>query len=244
MKIKHLFIFIIIALFFCKGSNPPPAKIVQKDVSEMIFANAKTKAAKEYSIQTGIFCNLGELFVKEGDEVQAKQKLLLCDGVPFYSPIDGQVTEINYFINENIPPGNPIVKISNKKDMYLLAYLDQASALKIKPKMKAYLTGEELGDKKIETEVESVFSKKENFLAKLKFLSDPGTILPGMNFDVAIELNTKHNIPVIAIGSVTQNKIRLCRGKENLESELKPINSEWAEIVSPEGITEGFEVCM
>ena len=71
--------------------------------------------------------------------------------------------------NKNIFPQTIILTVVDLKNIFLSVSLDQEAALRIKKGMKAEATFEFFRNEKLVGNVESIYSKKDQFIAKVRF---------------------------------------------------------------------------
>ena len=213
------------------------------NVLESIYGLGTVSADELFNMRIGVATNIGDLYVKEGDQVTRNTALIKIDGHIMRAPIDGTVTRIAYKKGELVAQQVPIVTLVNLKLLYLEVNLEQQSVLRIKEGQKAYVSFETLRNEKYTGQVKTVYPRESQFIVRIELEKWPEGILPGMTADVAIAIGHKKDVLLIPINSINSGQVtRLRNGrKEKLAVKLGAIDGEMAEVTS-ENISETDEL--
>ncbi len=172
-------------------------------IIEAVYGLGLVKSNQEYEVKVGITSKVKKVFVKEGDWIIKNQKLVEFEpDLIFRSPIDGVVSLLDIHEAELASAQKTVLKVENLKDLYIEVSLDQEGALQVRPGQEAKIVFESLRNVTYDAEVASIFSRNQEFLAKIKINQFQDNILPGMSSDVAIVIS-KHSdallIPIAAL---------------------------------------------
>lgn len=236
MNIKLILLSSFFLIFVgCKKENSHPEK---GDIVEAVYGLGTVESNNVYDAKVGITTSVSEFFVKEGQDVQIRDKLYRDDsGTLFRAPFAGRVTQIPVFVNENLFPSTTVLTIMDLNSLYLAVSLEQQGAMKLKKGMKAEVSFEFFRNTKLLGIVETIYPKKDQFIAKVQIAQWPEGVLPGMTADVAFEIARKKDallIPVKAI--INGNIIVLRKGKkkEKIPAKIGLMDLEKAELLEPQ----------
>lgn len=234
MKITT-FISTFILLFFlaCKKENTHPLK---GDIVEAVYGLGTVESNNVFEAKAGVMTSVSEFFVKEGQDVHAQDKLYRDDsGTTFRAPFSGRVTQIPVFIKENIFPPTTILTVMDLNSLYLAVSLEQQGAMKIKKGMKAEVSFEFFRNQKLQGIVETIYPKKDQFIAKVQIAKWPSGVLPGMTADVAFEIDRKKDALLIPVKAISNGNIIVIRNskKEKMPVKIGLMDLERAELLEP-----------
>lgn len=204
-------------------------------VVESIYGLGTVVASQTYQVKTAVNQSIREIYVKEGDAVNAGAALMKFDdsGV-IRAPFVGTVTSIPFKRGEILFPGTAGMTLVNLEHPYLEVSLEQQSVLQIKRGQRAIVSFETIRGERVEAKVESVFPRDAQFIVRVELETIPAGILPGMTADVAIEVGRKDHVLLIPLRSVSSGRVTVRREGKKLKQtvELGVIDGEWAEVKS------------
>lgn len=231
MKLILLCVFI---LFGCKKESVHPER---GSIVEAVYGLGTVESNNVFEAKVGVMSSVSEFFVKEGQDVIGRDKLYRDDsGTIFRAPFAGRVTQIPVFIQENLFPQTVILTIMDLNSLYLAVSMEQQGAMKIKKGIKAEVSFEFFRNKKLQGIVETIYPKKDQFIAKVQIAEWPPGVLPGMTADVAFEIDRKKDALLIPVKAIVNGNIILKRNgkKEKLPVKIGLMDLEKAEVLEPQ----------
>lgn len=233
IAIAVLILIVIILLQFCDRSGAT-VKPKVSPVVEAVYALGTVKSDRAVNIRFGMNSVITKFFVAEGDAVSRGEPLLVTDSsVTFRAPISGVVTVKSFNENEIVPSGQVILTVTDMKSLYVRLSLDQESITTVRKGMKAEISFENLRDKKITGEVESIYQSGGEFVVKIKVPVMPDMVLPEMTCDTAIIIRENPNGILIPASAIINGSVKIKRkGKtENVTVKTRAVENGWVEIV-------------
>lgn len=246
-KRKYITAAVVIAVAYFAvqrlRSAPPTIEVPLKKTTivRTVYGLGTVQAEREYQLKIGIAANIRRLYVKEGDNVKAGDRLVEFDQVPtMRSPISGVVSAVSFEEGEAVFPQNPVLKVIDLTRRYITVSLDEKAAVLINKKQIVRIAFEGLPGKTFQGSVTSIYPSEGQFFIKVDSQELPGEILPGMSADLAIEAGTKENVFVAPIRAVQDRKITIIRAgkKMRVPVQLGLTQGEKVEIVAAD-LTEG-----
>ncbi|MCB9092473.1 MAG: efflux RND transporter periplasmic adaptor subunit [Halobacteriovoraceae bacterium] len=204
------------------------------DITEAIYGLGTVNSHKFYEFKSAIPMTVEKIFVKEGDHVEADQRLLsLSSGQIRKAPFAGTVTELPVHETENVPPNFVIIQIQDLKDRYIEVSLEQEGALRVKEGQKCRIMFESLRGHHFEGAVSAFFPRRNEFLVHINVSNLDDNILPGMTADVSIEIGKKENVLLIPVSSIDSGMVSIKRDGKKMKVKLKigHVQGNWAEVV-------------
>jgi multidrug efflux pump subunit AcrA (membrane-fusion protein) len=226
----------LIILYFTTKKKPEIIHPKVGPITESVYAISTVKSERTYTLRLGVISSVEKYFVKEGDEVNANDKLLSLEGgTLFKTPHAGIVTERPYGLKETIIPQSTIIKIVDLKNLYLEASIEQVGALKINKGMKVVVSFDDFRNKLFIGTVRSVLPRDQDFLIQVNVLDLPNNVLPGMSADLSVEIGKKEKAILIPTKAISNGFIIVKKENKNekIKVELGINDSENAEIISP-----------
>ena len=107
--------------------------------------------------------------------------------------------------------------------------------MRIKKGTKAEISFEFFRNKKIIGEIETIYPKQNEFIAKVKFSKIPEGVLPGMTADVAFEIDRKADAMLVPAKAIVNGNIIIKRNgdKKKYSAKVGLMDLEFAEILEP-----------
>ncbi|MBC7691135.1 MAG: HlyD family efflux transporter periplasmic adaptor subunit [Methylotenera sp.] len=204
-------------------------------VVEAVYGLGTVIAPQTYQVKTAVNQGIREIYVKEGDSVQAGAPLIRFDDSGISrAPFSGTVTTLPFKRGEILFPGTPALTLVNLGDLFLEVSLEQQSVLRVKRNEKAFVSFESIRGDRVQAKVESVFPREAQFIVRIVLDRFPPGILPGMTADVAIEVGRKENVLSIPLRSLSSGKVTLRRAGKKIKETVQVgvVDGEWAEVTS------------
>jgi multidrug efflux pump subunit AcrA (membrane-fusion protein) len=202
-------------------------------VVEAIYGLGRVKTDQFYEVKLGITATVSKVFVREGDLVQAGEKLVQIVETPaFRAPFSGTVTFIDAHEDQSVFPQQPLLRLENLKAKYIEVSLEQQGALRVSKGQKVRVAFESLRGENREGVVTAVFPRNDEFLAHIKVEELSEQILPGMTADLAIEVGRKEKALLVPLAGVNNGRLLVVReGKRKpMQVKIGTTDGQWAEI--------------
>lgn len=203
-------------------------------IVEAVYGIGTVTARNHFSFRLGVATTAVKTFVHEGSSVKKGQALIqISPELTIRTPFDGTVTVFTPNEGENIFPDQTIVTVENLKDRYILATIDQQSALRVKKEMPVALHFETIQGQIFTGRVETIYPSKGQFMVWIEAAHLPESVLPGMTADASIQVAERQNVLLVPVLSIQQGKLLLERNgkREKVDVKIGVTDSEWAEIV-------------
>lgn len=203
------------------------------EVLEAIYGLGKVVSDETFEVKVGVVTSVEDLYVKEGDQVSRKQKLIELDGQRiFHAPFSGTITKINYEKGEVITPQSVVLKLENLSKLYVEVSLEQNAALRVKAGMKTNITFESQSQRKYEGIVRHIYPRDGEFITRVEVQGLSAGILPGMTADVVIVVGKKENVLLVPIKSVIDGKVSISHEGKKKKVKVETGNSDgmWVEV--------------
>lgn len=210
--------------------NPKRGPII-----EAIYGIGTVTSRKHFTFRLGVNSTVVKTYVHEGQEVKKGDALIqLTPSLMIRTPINGTVTSFSPNEGENIFPDQTVVTVEDLLDRYILATIDQQSALRVKKGMKVRLHFETIRDQTFNGTVNTLYPSSGQFMVRIESQELPPEILPGMTADVSIQVAERENALLIPVLSIQQGKVLIERNGKNQKIDVKigVTDSEWAEVLS------------
>lgn len=236
IKFTKLLIYFFLTLSFISCNKTPPIHPRMGAITESVYAIGNVKSDEDYHLKLSVVSSIKEFYVKEGEFVKKGDRLVTTDtGVTFRTPISGIVTSIPVSLGETIAAQTAILSVINLKNLYLEASLEQSGALKIVKGQKVVITFESFRQNQYLGKVKNLIPRDNEFIVQVEVDKLPENIMPGMNADLSIEINTKPKAVLIPVGAVSNGMITLIKNgkKEKVKVSLGSSDAEWAEVLEP-----------
>jgi macrolide-specific efflux system membrane fusion protein len=236
-------LFLALFMTYCRQNTLHPTR---GEIVEAVYGLGTVETEQLYLARFGIQVAVNEFYVKEGQDVGKDQKLFRTDQeVVFRSPISGRVTDISFYLKENIPPQATLLTVTNLDKLYLSVALEQQAAMRLRRGMKTEISFEFFRNNKIMGTIESFYPKNSEFIAKVSWDKPPAGILPGMTADVAIEVDRKQDALLVPTKAIANGHIILLRNgkKQRIPVKLGLVDLERAEVLDP-SLTPEDEIVM
>jgi membrane fusion protein, macrolide-specific efflux system len=207
------------------------------DLVRTIYALGTVQAEKTFSLRIGIAANIRKLYVREGQFVTARTKLVEFDQVPVMTaPFAGVVTTILFKEGESVFPQNPVLTITDLHHRYISASLDERAAVQASIGQRVRIAYDGLPGSFYFGKVRSIYPAEGQFIILIDSNDMPREILPGMSADLAIEAGTRKGVFVVPIAAVADGKITVWRAgkKTSIPIQLGQTQDEVVEVISSE----------
>jgi macrolide-specific efflux system membrane fusion protein len=241
-----IFIFIFGFRFLSRNSISSFVERVQRgNLIESVYGIGTVVSNKTFQFKVGVPTTIRSVFVKEGDYVKTRQKIVELEGVYSSAPFAGVVTFLPVKVGETIFAQSIVYVLSDLNDRYITVSLEQRGALKVRQGQKAKISFESLREKTFQGIVESVYSFENNFLVRIGVTELPTQILPGMTADVAIGIKEHKDKLVVPVAALTEGSLSLKRGGRKMTVDVKTgiVEGAFAEISSGD-VKEGDELIL
>ncbi len=204
-----------------------------RSILEAIYGLGKVKADRHYEVKIGVLTTAQEVLVVEGQQVMKGATLIRFESTSFRSPFAGTVTSVTIAPGEVVVPNVPVIRVEDLSKLYLEVALEQQSALRVRPGMVARMTFDTVRGDRYSGKVESVYSRNDEFLARIRAEQLPSGILPGMTADVVIEVGTKERALLVPLASITEGSVMVERDGKRIKVpvEVGIVDGQKAEIV-------------
>lgn len=202
-------------------------------VTEAIYGLGKVKTDRRFEIKLGVTSEIAQIFVREGDIVKKGQPLLRTDPTLFRAPFDGTVTRLNANVGEVAPPQIVLLRLEDLSDRYIELTLEQESALRVRKNQTALVSFETLRDQRLSGKVTSIFTRDNEFVARIELQGLSASVLPGMTADVSVEVGRIAEALLIPLRAISGGMVILekTNGKrEKLKVEIGHVDRDWAEV--------------
>lgn len=206
------------------------------EITEAVYGLGTISAAKVFHLKIGVMSMINKIHVEEGQSVKKGDPLVNFDTLPeIKSPISGTVTSITYKVNEIAFPQTNVLTVIDMSEKYIILSMEEQSVIKVRQGQKARIVLEAIKDKSFIGEVKSIYPTDNQFFVKITSKDIPLEALPGMTADIAIEIYTKHNATTLPLRAIKENKIKLKRNNNFIETKIKPglKTNEKIEILEP-----------
>ncbi len=226
-KLRYVILFIMgLLLLFLAGYYYFNRRSVwihphRGNVVQAIYGLGTVTSNKFYHLKVGITTSVMELFVSEGQTVTKDQKLVKFNDLPIIkAPFSGVVTALPLYLHETVYPQDTVLTITDLADRYILVSLPQKAALKIAKGQKVKLLFDGLDNTLFYGYVDSIYPKNHEFYVKIIVDNLPKNILPDMNADVAIIIQSRENVLLVPASSIDGDFITI-RSKSGHIKKLK-----------------------
>src|SRR3989344_1552320 len=120
-------------------------QVQRGNIVEAVYGLGTVTANQSYQVKLGVTGTITAVYVTEGDTVEKGKPLVNIDsGATFKAPFSGTVTSAPFKLGETVYSQTPIVTLINLKDCYVLASLEQESALRVRAGQSARISFETL----------------------------------------------------------------------------------------------------
>ncbi len=219
------------------GANSATMTVRRGPIVEAVYGIGTVTAVKTYQLRFATAQTVRGIFVQEGDLVRAGQSLISTEGEQMRAnnaPFAGTVTAIPYKVGEVVPPGSPLLTLTDLGDRYVVVSLEQQGAIRVAPGQPAVLSFESLRDKSFHGAVRTVFSNGNQFLVHVVVPDLPSRILPGMTADVAIEVARRMDAVLVPVAAIAAGTVTVQKGltRTVVPVKLGTVDGDWAEVVA------------
>lgn len=214
------------------------------DILDAVYGIGTVTATRTYQLKVGVTSTILELYVREGDYVKKRQKLISLEGTAeFDAPFNGTVTSLPNKVGEAVFPQVPILTLTDLDDRYLVVSLEQQAAIRVRKGQKARLSFDSMRNQTFNGVVESVYSNGNNYLVRIGTTDLPPQILPGMTVDVAIGIQEHKDALIVPVAAINAGHLWAKRDgkKMNLEVQAGVIDGSDAEIAKGD-VKEGDSI--
>ncbi len=243
LKKRNIKWFVLIAVLvaglaataiYTKKRNIQTLQAKRGEVLEAIYGLGKVESDEVYELKIGVLANVEKLFVREGDLVKKGAKMISFDtSVTFRAPFTGTITMAEYKDGEVVSPQAPILRLENLNNKFIEVSLEQEAALKVRPGQKAKLVFQSMAGEAIQGEVEKVYPKMGDFIARIAAEKIDPHVLPGMTADVVIEVGRKKDVVLIPLKAVSSGQVIRRRDgrKKKIDVVTGHTDGLWTELV-------------
>ncbi|MCE3009174.1 MAG: efflux RND transporter periplasmic adaptor subunit [Proteobacteria bacterium] len=204
----------------------------RQNITEAVYGVGTVVSDKIFEHRQAIVATIRDIKVKEGDQVQRGQPLVVFDeGQVIRSAIDGVVTFLPYHILETVTPQSVVIRVQDLTHRHIEVGLEQRGAIRVRAGQTVRLSFENLRTEKYLGVVESLYPSQNQFTVRVTLKDQiPTTLLPGMTADVSIEVSEVKSALTIPIAAVTSGKV------------IKKVNGRKEKISLELGLQNGSEV--
>lgn len=182
------------------------------EVVESVYGIGTVMANKSFQMKPGVVTTIGNLFVKEGDEVKRDQPLVELErSVVIPAPFDGTVTALPVKVGENVFAQTVVLELTDLQDRYVTVSLEQRAAIRVRRGQTARLSFENMRETSLAGTVESVYSRAGDFLVRIEVPELPPQILPGMTADVAISIRQRSGALLVPVSAIREGSVAVKR---------------------------------
>lgn len=234
------------ALFLVKKSSYTIVKPERGDITEAVYGLGKVKSEKRYQVIVGVISTVSRRFVNEGEVVKKGQPLIEFDSQAlFRAPFNGTVTMAAIDEGETALPHVPQLRVEDLSDLYLELSLEQQAAIRVKKGQAAKLSFESVRGTVFKGSVTSLYSREDEFLARIDVEGLPDGVLPGMTADVTVEIGQIKNALLVPLKAVLNGMVTVRRNGrwEKVKVDIGHIDGLSAEVKGGP-LTEADEIRM
>lgn len=206
-------------------------------ITEAVYGLGKVKSIHRFEVKLGVISTVKKLFVREGQFVNSGDKLIEFESnALFRAPFSGTVTMINNYDGETALPQVPIVRLEDLKRRFIELSLEQEGALRIKPGQPAKVSLESLRGKILAGKVTALFSREDEFIARIDVEGLDEGVLPGMTADVTVEIGTIQNALLLPAKAIQSGVVLVRRDgkRQKIRVEVDHVDGVMAEIKAGE----------
>jgi membrane fusion protein, macrolide-specific efflux system len=206
------------------------------DVVESIYGLGSVVSEQSYAQRIATPLTVKNVFVREGDQISAGDRIMQGDDVVFKSPIAGTVSLINFKVGELATSQSALFQVINLSRLYLEVGLEQQYVMRVKPAQKVVVLFESLRNQRLVGKVTSVYPRDNQFVVHIDLETWPEGVLPGMTADVAIEVAVKKDTLLIPIAGIRNGHVTVLRGGRRIKTQvtLGVVDDQWAEALGTE----------
>lgn len=202
-------------------------------ITEAIYGLGKVKSSHRFDVIIGVVSTVEKLYVEEGQQVKKNDPLIKLEaGTAFRAPFDGTVTLVSVRDGETALPHVALLRVEDLRDRYIELTLEQQAALRLKSGQKARVSFETLRGTILDGEVTSVYSRQDEFLARVTVNGLEPQVLPGMTADVTVEVGTIHQATLVPLKALHNGMLTIKKDGawKNLKVEVGHVDGAFAEI--------------
>jgi macrolide-specific efflux system membrane fusion protein len=203
-------------------------------IVESIYGLGTVRAARDFELKLAVPGRIEELPVREGESVGKGAPLMRLDSTGWFrAPFAGTVVSLPFHESDTVFAQQPALKLADLNERYVEVSVEQRGALRIRAGQPARLVFESIRSERFEGQVESLYPRDGEFIARIRADGLPPQVLPGMTADVAIEVARQENARLIPVGAVQQGSVlRERQGRrERVKVRLGAIDGNWAELL-------------
>lgn len=231
-----LLVLIGLIIVFRSNSNLRKNSVNPKigTIVESIYGLGIVTPDHIFHLRTSVALSVEDIFVREGDRINARKPLVQLDETVIKSPIDGTVTAIFAQKGELVTPSATIITVIDLDRLFLEVSLEQQSIMRVKKGQSAVVSFESLRNEKIDGRVTSVYPRENQFIVRVELDRWPEGILPGMTADVAILIDKRDQALLVPLKSIFSGQVIRYREGESKKISVKlgVVDEEWAEVLS------------
>lgn len=237
LGIAVFFLFLFGLIFWWKQSGSELRIVAPKrgPIVEAVYSLGTVAAERTFQLKMGVSTSIDEMFVKEGDQVEAKARLAKMAGLPiFTAPFSGTITNAPFKKGEGIFPNIPVLTLVDLKHLYVTSSLEQQGALRVKKGQKVRLNFESLRGERLDGTVSAVYPSEGQFLVRIDAENFPEAILPGMTADLAIQVGEKSDALLLPVSALNVGSVIVLRDgkRKKIPVKVGTVDGVWAEIIS------------
>lgn len=203
------------------------------DITEAVYGLGKVRSVHRFEVRIGVVSTVKKLFVREGQFVKAGEKLIEFDSnALFRAPFDGTVTFVNNYDGEIAVPQVTVVRLEDLKERFVELSLEQEGALRIQPGQPAKVSLETVRGTVLNGKVSALYSRNDEFLARIDVAGWDDSVLPGMTADVIVEIGKIQNALLIPVKAIQSGMVLIRRGgkRQKVKVEIDHVDGVMAEI--------------
>lgn len=222
----------VVLRFYFRDNNYQIISAKRGSITEAIYGLGRVKTDRRYEIKLGVTSNVDQVWVREGDRVKKGTPLLKVDPTTFRAPFDGTVTRINAYVGETVLPQIVLLRLEDLKDQYIELSLEQESALRVRMGQPAKVSFETLRSEVLQGKVTALYTRDDEFLARIEVVGLNDSILLGMTADVSVEVGHIDNALLIPLRAISGGMVLVSRGgkREKVKVDIGHVDRDWAEV--------------
>lgn len=232
---KNLFILLLLFVFIsCQKKTIHPTK---GEIIEAVYGLGRVESEDNFEARAAILSYVEEFYVTKGQDVKKGERLFKTDQNRItYAPFEGRITDILVSVHENLFPQTIVLSLVNLNKLYLSVSLEQQGAMRIKKGLKAEVSFEFFRNTKLKGVIETIYPRKDEFIAKVKVENLPSEVLPGMTADVAFEIDRKQEATLIPAKAINNGHLVFKRDgkKVKVPVEIGLVDLDQVEVLKPE----------
>ncbi len=207
----------------------------RRAIVEYVYGLGTVVAPQSHQIKSAINQVISEIYVEEGDSIASGAPILkLGESGVQRAPFAGTITMIPFKKGEVLFPSVAAATLVNLQSLILEVSLEQQAVMRVQAQQTAVISFESIRGQKIESRVQTVFPRENQFIVRIPLSPIPSGVLPGMTADVAIEVGRKDNALTVPTRAISNGQLTAWKSNKKIKVPVTIgiMDGEWAEITS------------